>query len=477
MPHDERQARHCRARSARVIIIRTDFAFRKSAQRGSGSFHGPTRSPGMRPRRCRLMVLSVRVLRIGGGALLVGAATMLAALPAVGEALLLIEADSGKVLQAENATTPWHPASVTKLMTTYVTLRAVKDGRLRLDTVLNVSGNAAAQQPSKMGFKPGSKVTVDNALKMLLVKSANDMAVVLAEGVGGSVDKFSAEMNRTAQRLGMTQSNFVNPNGLPADAQVTSARDLAILARALIRDFPEYDFYWHIAAIKMGRKVMRNYNMLIDRYPGADGMKTGFICASGFNLVASATRGNRRLIAVVLGASSATARAEKAARLLEKGFSGDGGLSWLMPALGAVDGLAPVAASPPDLREEVCGKNRHRQASEDEPVVVVNDRDPSTAYSSMSIDLRNKHASLLGPLIPSGPPVEVYLGPGRKQRQIAGMSPKPAAQAQTAPPAAEATPAPWNLFGPAPAASAAPAELAAAPPPDVVPLPRPRPRR
>ena len=420
------------------------------------------------------MVLSVRVLRRCGGALVIRATT-LAALPAAGEALLLIEADSGKVLQADNATVPWHPASVTKLMTTYVTLRAVKDGRLSLDRVLNVSGNAAAQQPSKMGFKPGSKVTVDNALKMLLVKSANDMAVVLAEGVGGSVDKFAAEMNRSAQRLGMTQSNFVNPNGLPADAQITSARDLAILARALIRDFPEYDYYWHIAAIKMGRKVMRNYNMLIDRYPGADGMKTGFICASGFNLVASATRGNRRLIAVVLGASSGTARAEKAAQLLEKGFSGDGGLSWLMPAFGTVDGLAPVAASPPDLHEEVCGKNRHRQASEDEPVVVVNDRDPSSAYSSVTLDLRNRHASLLGPLTPSAPPVEVYLGPGRKQRQIAAVAPaKPAAQTQISPPAAQA---PWNLFAPAPTASAAPSELAAAPPPDVVPLPRPRPRR
>src|SRR5262249_29621783 len=165
------------------------------------------------------------------------------------------------------------------------------------------------------------KLTVDNALKMLLVKSANDMAVVLAEGVSGSVAKFSAEMNGTAQRLGMTQSQFVNPHGLPNDEQVPPAPHLAILAPSLIRDFPEYDFYWHIPAIKMGRKVMYNYNMLIDRYPGADGMKTGFICASGFNLVASATRGNRRLIAVVLGASSGTARAERAAQLLEKGFS------------------------------------------------------------------------------------------------------------------------------------------------------------
>ena len=164
-----------------------------------------------------------------------------------------------------------------------------------------------------------------------MVHSANDMAVVLAEGVAGSIEDFADEMNATARRLGMTQSSFVNPNGLPADDQITSARDLAILARALIREFPEYDYYWHIPAIKFGKRVMRNYNSLIGRYPGADGMKTGFICASGFNLVASATRGGKRLIAVVLGAPSSQARAMKAAQLLERGFNSSTRARWLMP--------------------------------------------------------------------------------------------------------------------------------------------------
>ncbi len=225
------------------------------------------------------------------------------------EALLLVEADTGKVLQAENATYPWHSASVTKLMTTYVTLQAVKQGRINLDTVVTVSPIASAQSPSKMGFKAGTQVTIDNALKMMMVKSANDMAVVLAEGVGGSVDGFSAMMNATAQKLGMTQTHYVNPNGLPADEQVTSARDLAILARAIIRDLPEYEYFVHIPAIKFGRRITPNFNKLIGRYPGADGMKTGFICASGYNLVATATRGNKRLIAVVLGALVRPARA------------------------------------------------------------------------------------------------------------------------------------------------------------------------
>ena len=242
------------------------------------------------------------------------------------EALLLVEADTGKVLQADNATMPWYPASVTKIMTAYITLKAVKEGRLSLDTVLTVSPTAASQSPSKMGFRPGIQVTVDNALKMMMVKSANDMAVVLAEGVGGSVDGFSATMNATASKLGMTQTSYVNPNGLPADGQVTSARDLAMLARAFIRDLPEYEYFMHIPSIRYGRRVTQNFNKLIGRYPGADGFKTGFICASGYNLVASATRNGKRLIAVVLGSSSGQARAVRAAQLLERGFGGGNGL-------------------------------------------------------------------------------------------------------------------------------------------------------
>jgi len=269
------------------------------------------------------------------------------------------------VLHAENATYPWYPASVTKIMTAYVALKAVKDGRLSLDSLFTVSPTAAAQQPSKMGFRPGTQVTLDNALKMMMVKSANDMAVVIAEGVAGSVDNFSAEMNRTAQRLGMTQTAYVNPNGLPAEGQITSARDLGILARAVIRDLPEYEYFMHIPAIKFGRRVTANFNKLIGRYPGADGMKTGFICASGFNLVATATRNDKRLIAVVLGAQSSAQRAVRAAQLLERGFNGNR-LAWLKPSLGLVDQLAPVDASPPNLRDEMCGPKRKRPAAEDE---------------------------------------------------------------------------------------------------------------
>ncbi|HKS86112.1 MAG TPA: D-alanyl-D-alanine carboxypeptidase family protein [Pseudolabrys sp.] len=340
------------------------------------------------------------------------------------EAQLLIEASTGKVLHAENATYPWYPASVTKLMTTYTTLRAIKEGRISLNTLLTISRNAAAQQPTKMGFKVGTTVTVDNALKMLLVKSANDIAVAIAEGVGGSIEGFADMMNANARRLGMSQSNFVNPNGLPAENHVTSARDLAILARALIREFPEYDSYWHISSIRYGNRVMHNYNPLIDRYPGADGMKTGFICASGYNLVASATRNGRRLIAVVLGAWSGAVRAQKAAQLLERGFN-NGGLSWLTPSLGTVDALAPIDAQPPNLREEMCGGHRRKPPSEEneeepEEGTIAANSEGENGQAFMLSSLKPANGKfVLGPPVETTPPVIVFTGPADHPDPIA----------------------------------------------------------
>jgi D-alanyl-D-alanine carboxypeptidase len=336
------------------------------------------------------------------------------------EAWLVVEADSGRVLQAENATMPWYPASVTKIMTAYVVLKAVKEGRMSLDQTLTVSPVAASQSPSKMGFKPGTLVTVENALAMMMVKSANDMAVVLAEGAGRSVDGFSAMMNQTAQRLGMSQTTYVNPNGLPADGQVTSARDLAILARAVIRDLPEYEYFMHIPAIRFGRRTTANFNRLIGRYPGADGFKTGFICASGYNLVASATRNGKRLIAVVLGSSSGQARAVRAAQLLERGF-GNTGLSWLRPSMGTVDSLAPIDATPPNLREEMCNGRRKRPASdEDEASLTVAASSSATggeaAMTFFTAGLQApmpKASEVLLQDVPVGEPMVVYTGPKR----------------------------------------------------------------
>jgi D-alanyl-D-alanine carboxypeptidase len=307
-------------------------------------------------------------------------------------------------------------------MTLYTTLQAVKQGRITFDALFTVSRTAVAQSPTKMGYGVGTQVTVDNAIKMMMVKSANDMAVLLAEGVDGSIENFAEDMTRTAHGLGMTESSFVNPNGLPADGQITSARDLAILARALIHDFPEDSHYWHIPAIKYGRRIVRNYNTLLGRYPGADGMKTGFICASGFNLVATATRGNKQLIAVVLGAPSSAARAVKAAELLESGFT-QNPLSWLTPALGSVDGLAPIEATPPNLHDEVCGPHRKRPPAEDEDADAGENGEGGAPFSALLSSLRAptpKGAALLSDQ-GAGTPVVVYTGPTRTAAQVARM--------------------------------------------------------
>jgi D-alanyl-D-alanine carboxypeptidase len=357
------------------------------------------------------------------------------------DALLLVDVDTGKVISERNPTYPWYPASVTKLMTTYVVLKAVRDHRINLDSVVTVSPAAVAQNPYKMGFKVGTELTVDNALKMLLVHSPNDIAVVLAEGVSGSIENFAVEMNVEAHHLGMTQTNFVNPNGLPAEQQVTSARDLAILARALIREFPDYDYYWHIASIRLGNRIYRNTNRLIDAYAGTDGMKTGFTCASGYNLVATASRGHRRLIAVVLGAKSSTSRAIKAAQLFERGF-GMEPLDSQLPSLSAVDSLEPVAATPPDLYDYVCGNSRRRRPTRDVEEGGEAGSAPGRAANSLGerqVLPRSGAGLLTSGLAAAIPPVEVYTGPVRNDN-AANASAAPASMkkllAVTARPAA-----------------------------------------
>ena len=232
-------------------------------------------------------------------------------------------------------------------MTVFVALEAVRQGRLTMDTPLVVTARAARMKPSKMGFPPGAQVTLDNALKMLMVKSANDIAVTIAEGVSGSVEAFAAEMNQTAAMLGMRESHFVNPNGLPDPSHISSARDMALLGRALLLRFPEHADLFNIGAFKLGDRIVPTHNGMIGRYPGADGMKTGFTCPAGFNLVASATREGRKVIVVVMGDASARQRTAHAADLFDRAFSSSqlGDLAANLPS---------VAGEPPDMKSEVC---------------------------------------------------------------------------------------------------------------------------
>src|SRR5580693_7037130 len=241
---------------------------------------------------------------------------------------LVVDVDSDQVLMENEATAQWYPASLTKLMTVYVALDAVRGGKLTLDTPLVMSPHAARMPPSKMGFRHGTEVTLDNALKMLMVKSPNDVAVMVAEGVSGSVEAFADDMNAAGQHLGLKESHFVNPNGLHDPNHYSSARDMATIGRALFKEFPEHADLFDIGAIQLGNQIIPNHNGLLGRYPGADGMKTGFTCPAGFNVVASATRNGRRLIVVVMGAPSARDRNLEASQLFDRGFSqSDGGVA------------------------------------------------------------------------------------------------------------------------------------------------------
>jgi D-alanyl-D-alanine carboxypeptidase len=259
---------------------------------------------------------------MGVGRLIVSMLTLLALSPAAAVAgpTLLFEAGSGKVLYAEDQDHYWHPASLTKIMTAYVAFEAIREGRITPETKLVCSETASKEPPSKIGLPVGAEMTVALGLKALIVKSANDVAVMLAETIGGNVDGFVQKMNATARKLGMSRTHFVNPNGLPAPQQVTTARDLAKLARAVIRDYPEYAELWAMPVVQIGKMKLASHNSLLRTFEGADGLKTGFICDSGFNVVASATRDGTRLMAVVLGEPTPNERALRAASLLEHGF-------------------------------------------------------------------------------------------------------------------------------------------------------------
>jgi D-alanyl-D-alanine carboxypeptidase len=260
---------------------------------------------------------------------------------------LVADADSGQVLMENEATAQWYPASLTKLMTVYVALDAVRARKLTFDTPLVMSGRAAQMPPSKMGFRPGTEVTLDNALKMLMVKSPNDIAVMVAEGVSGSVEGFADDMNAAGQRLGLRETHFVNPNGLHDPAHMSSARDMAMIARALLREFPDHADLFNIGALQLGNQYIANHNGLLGRYPGADGMKTGFTCPAGFNVVASANHSGRRLIVVVLGAPTAESRNQEAANLFDRGFAMGGGS-------GSLESLPSAGSEAPDMRADIC---------------------------------------------------------------------------------------------------------------------------
>ncbi len=276
---------------------------------------------------------------------------------------LLMDADSGLVIYAQEQDHPWHPASTTKLMTAYLVFEALKNGKLKLNDAVLQSERSIKEPPSKIGYPVGVGMSIELALQSLIIKSANDVAVSLAEKIGGTVEGFAARMNRKARLLGMNHTNYVNPNGLHHIDHVSTARDLAILAQALWRDFPEHRARFSRYYMNIGRRRLHSYNSLLRTYAGTDGMKTGFVCASGYNIVASATRNGHRLIAVVLGSRSSAKRSLRTSALLSYGFKY---FDWkiLLGSKSKIPKLANLPlgddekAAPGNMRPVVCRPHR-----------------------------------------------------------------------------------------------------------------------
>ncbi|SMH61456.1 D-alanyl-D-alanine carboxypeptidase family protein [Azospirillum agricola] len=238
--------------------------------------------------------------------------------PVVAE--ILMDAGTGRVLRAHNADVPTYPASLTKMMTLLLTFEALDRGQLQLDQLLPVSYRATTMAPSRLGVAPGDSIRVEDAILALSTKSANDVAVVLGEALAGNEVSFAQAMTKRARDLGMTRTVFRNASGLPDRAQRTTARDMAILSRVLVRSHARYYPYFSRRSFDWQNQTVYGHNRVLDRYDGMDGIKTGYIAASGFNLAASASRDGRRLIAVVLGGESAGKRDRRIVELMDSGF-------------------------------------------------------------------------------------------------------------------------------------------------------------
>jgi D-alanyl-D-alanine carboxypeptidase len=237
------------------------------------------------------------------------------------QASILLDAHTGKTLEAQHPDSLCYPASLTKLMTLYMTFRELSSGKMTLKQELTASRHAAAQKPTKLYLKPGEHISVRSAILAITTRSANDAAVVLAEAMGGSEAEFAVMMNQRAHALGLTSTTFRNASGLPDPDQKTTARDMSKLAMAILEDFPEYYHFFKARRFEFRGRTIYGHDHLLARYPGVDGMKTGYTVASGFNIVTSAVRDDHRLLGVVMGGRSAGSRDRQMMALLNRGFS------------------------------------------------------------------------------------------------------------------------------------------------------------
>lgn len=308
---------------------------------------------------------------------------------------ILVDVTTGKVIEHDQAFQRWYPASLTKLMVTYTTFDLLRSGKITLATRIVMSKESAGQPASKLYLKPGDSMTLDDALKAMLTKSANDIAYAIAENLGGDMPTFVNMMNTEAVRLGMFSTHFINPNGLPGDGQYTSARDLAVLVMALRREFPQYAGYFSLEGIKIGKRQYGNYNKLIGRFAGADGMKTGFICASGYNQISTATRNGHTMLSVVLGADTLIGRSDMSAALLEKGMATDE--TSKMPQLAKLPPYGATRDVVADVSQQICKKKGKKVRSE-----ANDDADGSKTVSPFSLPIDHPLNVALITITPAG---------------------------------------------------------------------------
>lgn len=350
---------------------------------------------------------------------------------------IVIDAETHEVLYAENADARRYPASLTKMMTLYMLFEALEDNRFTLDSPLSVSRAAAAMPATKLWLKAGSTLPVETAIKALVVRSANDVAVVVAESMGGTESQFAQMMTAKARDLGMHNTTFRNASGLPDSRQVTTARDMAMLSRRLMLDFPQYYHYFSQQSFTWGGKTVRGHNRLLANYPGADGLKTGFIRASGFNVATSAVRNNRRILSVVMGGYSASSRDKHMANLLDRGFlraSLSDGNGWMAnTAISNEQLLVPGVEPVLPTRQLLAVNTPQPQAST--PVVSAVQQptyqriEPSRAEAVSRADVvvpRQRVSSELAPAVASRSVVE------NNTRELTAWSDTPAGYAATA---------------------------------------------
>jgi D-alanyl-D-alanine carboxypeptidase len=383
------------------------------------------------------------------------------------DAALVVDGATGKVLYARNETAERHPASLTKMMTLYLLFDALKAGRITMQTQMPVSYHASIQKPTKLALRPGQTIDVDTAIRAIVIRSANDVAVVIAEALGGTESHFAEMMTERARQLGMKETNFHNASGLPDPLQITTARDLAVLARHLAYDYPQYFPYFGLSGFNYKGTWYPTHDNLIGRYDGADGIKTGYTGASGFNLVSSVTRGSTHVIAVVMGGRTAVRRDLEMVRLLDQTFAQIAANPTLVAARTVpwshVAQAAPLQASLP----EVTAGPQVASASPVPSTVQTEDEDAAERVRAPDETLPVIHAEGLAAAAPLPATVPAALA---QPKPVPPALPKPATQ-----------PAPLKPLPavPPPVARAVPSQqvaMAQRAPAQAVDAPRPEPR-